>query len=118
MGSHLRNAFSNPGVTRRDELALVLWSSPTRDPATRPTCHTRGNGLGAAPSGLRAPHMELASRLKRQVSNRRAGEDEQRLLKLAQGRATYNGTRTGRAAARQPRKGAEQSCNSRPQFTE
>ena len=51
--------------------------------------------------------MELASRLKRQVSNRRAGEDEQRLLKLAQGRATYNGTRTGRAAARQPSKGAE-----------
>src|SRR5215475_8402271 len=35
VGSHLRNAFSNPGVTRRDELALVLWSSPTRDPATR-----------------------------------------------------------------------------------
>ena len=106
MGSHLRNAFSNPGVTRRDELALVLWSSPTRDPATRPTCHTRGNGP-VQPARL---HMELASRPTRQVSNRRAGENEQRLLKLAQGRATYNDTRTGRAAARQPGKG-HQSCD-------
>ena len=60
VGSHLGNAFSNPGVTGRDELALVLWSSPTRDPATRPTCHTRGNGLGAAPSSPRLD-MEPAS---------------------------------------------------------
>jgi hypothetical protein len=104
VGSHLRNAFSNPGVTRRDELALVLWSSPTRDPATRPTCHTRGNGLGAAPSSLRACTWNRRLARHRQVSNRRAGENEQRLLKLAPRRATYNGTRTGRPAARQPRK--------------
>jgi hypothetical protein len=31
-------------------------------------------------------------------------ENEQRLLKLVPGRATYNGKRTGRPAARQPRK--------------
>ena len=74
VGSHLRNAFSNPGVTRRDELALVLWSSPTRDPATRPTCHTRGNGRGAAPSSLRACTWNWRPARHGQVSNRRAGE--------------------------------------------
>ena len=82
VGSHRPNALSNP-VPRGGELALVLWSSPTRDPATRPTCHTRGNGLGAAPSGLRAGTWNWRLARHGQVSNRRAGDNEQRLLKLA-----------------------------------
>jgi hypothetical protein len=95
---------ATPGVTGRDELALVLWSSPTRDPASRPACHIRGSGLGAAPSGLRACTWNRRLARHGQLGNRRAGDNEQRLLRLARGRATYNGTRTGRPAARQPRK--------------
>jgi hypothetical protein len=56
VGSHLGNAFSNPGVIRRDELALVLWSSPTPDLATRPTCHTGETGSVRSRPGCAPAH--------------------------------------------------------------
>jgi hypothetical protein len=74
VGSHLQNAVSNLGVTRRDELALVLRCSPTPGPGHPGHLPHQRETSSVRPVQPARLHTDRRVCPDTQVSNHRAGE--------------------------------------------